>query len=703
MPVHFQWPKSPYKGLSYYGPDDVPLFAGRDDAVRRCAHQLGANHARILILHGPTGCGKSSFLRAGLIPFLENQRGRFEFARTPGATQSEAMFIRSTDSPLKALSAELYRLASDARIQTEDGFETLDLSRALLGCKNAVEFVQKSGSSGELLITSLRAVAREWPRSLVLVIDQGEEVLTLKSERDASGEMARKQFFDFVYRFNKTEFDLKLVIALRTEYYGKFTAQLSRNIRDLSGMEVFYLNDLTEPEIVEAIRRPTSGENIPPYGRPSEHYHFSFEAGLPERIAQDVLRSQNIRGGILPVVQIVCENLYNSARKNAIDRGSISIRTADYITLPKVEIQLDEYLRQKLREFGVTRNILGMAMDTEVDRWKDVLSGLSIAQIDGTVVSQLKSKDELRALAQKRNCRLPFDPTMDFLSDPTVRILRGEEVINSVTNEPIWAYSLGHDAIGLVMENWKAIQHERNRLDQVQQVDPPTSRYRSENLGVLYQQIVTVILRVQTDSGQLQDSATFRQRIISALRQTNARAADVGYLQEDIRDAEFALVAFLDETIFSSNSPERAQWTPLAIDFYGESSADSIFFQKLDLISGRRDSPHLADLLEVYLICLLLGYKGRFWHSLSGKVEINAIATRLRKRIDVIRGADYRLGHSLDVVNSVSNATVLPVTQSGLWRRVLGPVAVAAVLFLLYRFDLTTQTATLESVSTYFK
>lgn len=557
MAGDFQWPKSPYKGLSYYGPDDVPLFAGRDDAVRRCAHQLGATHARILILHGPTGCGKSSFLRAGLIPFLENQRGRFEFARTPGSTQSEAMFIRSTDSPLKALSAELYRLASDARIQTEDGSEILDLSQALLGCKNAMEFVQKSGSSGELLVTCLRAVAAEWPRSLVLVIDQGEEVLTLKTERDPSGETARDHFFDFVYRFNKTEFDLKLIISLRTEYYGKFTARLNRNMRDLGGLEICYLNDLTEHEVVEAIRRPTSVDNIPPYGSPSDHYRFSFEAGLPERIARDVMRSQNIRGGILPVVQIVCENLYNSARKSAPDEESFTIRTADYITLPKVEIQLDEYLRQKLREFGATQHISAMTIDTEVDRWKDVLSGLSIAQIDGTVVSQLKSKYELRALAQKHNCRLPFDATMDFLSDPTVRILRGEEVINSVTNEPIWAYSLGHDAIGLVMEDWKAIQHERNRLDQAHQIDAPLSRYRSENLGLIFQELFTTILRVRTDSRQLQDSATFRKQITSILRQASAKAAGVGYLQQDTREAEFAVVAFLDEAILLSQSPDK--------------------------------------------------------------------------------------------------------------------------------------------------
>jgi hypothetical protein len=456
MSEEFKWP-SPYKGLSYYGPNDVPLFAGRDEAVRRCARQLGDRHTRVLILQGPTGCGKSSFLRAGLIPLLENQRGRYEFARSQGT--SGALFVRSTDSPLKALAAELFKLASNAEIQTEDGAERPDFSAALLGYKDAKEFVEKAGNSGELLIQSFRTVASEWPRTLVLIIDQGEEVLTLKSERDPSGERERDRFFDFIYRFSRAELDLKLIIAIRTEYYGKFVARMGRSARDLNRVEVFYLNDLTETEVVEAIKRPTSKDEIAPYGRPFDHYSFLFEPGLPERIAHEVMFSQNIKGGILPVVQIVCENLYNSAKKKS-SQTVFTIQSADYAALPRLEVQLEEYLKQKLTEFAGEK-LRGTVMDDEVDRWKDVLSGLSTSQIDGTVVTQLKSDVELRKLATRHGCRLPFEGTMRYLSDPNVRILRGEEVINSVTNTPVWAYSLGHDAIGLVMERWKTVQQER--------------------------------------------------------------------------------------------------------------------------------------------------------------------------------------------------------------------------------------------------
>lgn len=458
VPTTFDWPKSPYKGLSYYGPSDVPLFAGRERAVRRCAEQLTNRNTRLLILHGPTGCGKSSFLRAGLIPFLEGQNGRYQFARQLDGASPEALFVRSTDAPLKALAAELYKFVTSAVFETEDGPEKLDSNAVLLGCESAAEFVEKAGNSADQLIASLAGVATEWPRSLALVVDQGEEVLTLKSERDADAEKARNQFFDFVFKFNKTDFDLKLIIALRTEYFGKFTARMGRSLRDLNRVEIFYLDVLTEPEIAEAIERPTSKKDL--HGRPYDHYQFEFADTLPGQIAGDVLNNKNIKGGVLPVVQIICENLY-WAGKTLHPKEPFTITVADYQALPPVEAQLEGYLKQKLEAFGESKRII--VSEFEVDRWKDVLSGLSTKQIDGTVVTQLADIDHLRKLARKAGCRLPFADTMRYLADPEVRVLRGEEIVDSRTNIPVMAYSLGHDAIGLVMEDWKSVKEATAR------------------------------------------------------------------------------------------------------------------------------------------------------------------------------------------------------------------------------------------------
>ena len=71
--TNLTWPREPYKGLSYYNPEDELLFAGRESDIDDCVGFLAELRTRTLIVHGRTGCGKSSFLRAGLIPALESR------------------------------------------------------------------------------------------------------------------------------------------------------------------------------------------------------------------------------------------------------------------------------------------------------------------------------------------------------------------------------------------------------------------------------------------------------------------------------------------------------------------------------------------------------------------------------------------------------------------------------------------------------
>jgi hypothetical protein len=75
------WPDEPYRGLAYYGPEHALLFVGREDDVDECVHYLSELRTRLLLLHGQTGCGKSSFLRAGLIPTLEERGFGYQFLR----------------------------------------------------------------------------------------------------------------------------------------------------------------------------------------------------------------------------------------------------------------------------------------------------------------------------------------------------------------------------------------------------------------------------------------------------------------------------------------------------------------------------------------------------------------------------------------------------------------------------------------------
>ncbi len=212
------WPRAPYKGLSFYGPDDIPLFGGRDDDIAECAHLMAHRDTRVLIMQGPSGCGKTSFLRAGLIPFLEGEGFLFRKA-DPSDRKSKAIFVTSTDVPLMEIAEHLYEFIDHGFVlQTPDGkAKPLDLSSAKLDFKSREDFCASVGTDGDKTVLTLEEIAKILPYTLVVVVDQAEQVLTLRS--GPGGDRTRAQFFDFVRRFSKTRFDLKLMVALRTDFY----------------------------------------------------------------------------------------------------------------------------------------------------------------------------------------------------------------------------------------------------------------------------------------------------------------------------------------------------------------------------------------------------------------------------------------------------------------------------------------------------
>lgn len=157
------------------------------------------------------------------------------------------------------------------------------------------------------------------------------------------------------------------------------------------------------------------------------------------------------------------------------------------------------------------------------------------------------------------------------------------------------------------------------------------------NLALLYEAILTNIVRMQASRQQIPDAESFRKRIKSTLQEIQHVTVPAGYDGQDIRDTHFAVVALLDSVILHSNAPVRAEWERklLQEELFGQTDAGVVFFEKLANFQARRDSEQLANILEVYLLCLLLGFEGRY--SGGMRAELDSIAERTRQRIDKIR------------------------------------------------------------------
>jgi type VI secretion system protein ImpK len=167
----------------------------------------------------------------------------------------------------------------------------------------------------------------------------------------------------------------------------------------------------------------------------------------------------------------------------------------------------------------------------------------------------------------------------------------------------------------------------------------PSVSARPDNLALLFQECLTAIVRLRSNRQQLTDAESFRYHMREALKSAAQEAKNrAGYTGDDIRMATLAVAGFLDESVLNTRNPLFADWPrkPLQEELFGIHMAGEVFFQNLQQLLGRQDSADLADLLEVYYLCLLLGYTGRYSGSRGG--ELQSIMAATADKIRRIRG-----------------------------------------------------------------
>jgi type VI secretion system protein ImpK len=130
---------------------------------------------------------------------------------------------------------------------------------------------------------------------------------------------------------------------------------------------------------------------------------------------------------------------------------------------------------------------------------------------------------------------------------------------------------------------------------------------------------------------------------------------------------------------------------------FGHHVAGEIFFQNLQKILTRVDSHDTADLLEVYHLCLLLGFAGRY--SIGGKGELRAIIDQVADKIRRIRRPSSAISPYWALPNeSVKTAAADPLVR---WMMVGAVCSVLLVLLLFgfYKYSLQSGIATLEEIA----
>jgi type VI secretion system protein ImpK len=220
---------------------------------------------------------------------------------------------------------------------------------------------------------------------------------------------------------------------------------------------------------------------------------------------------------------------------------------------------------------------------------------------------------------------------------------------------------------------------------------------RADNMALIFQEVLTVVVRLRANRQRFGDPEVFRSQVRNALKSAEAEGARRGYPIEDMRVANFAVVAFLDESILNSQNPIFADWQrkPLQEELFGVHVAGEIFFKNLDRLMGRADSEPLADLLEVHQLCLLLGFRGRYIAS-GTTGEIRSIIGQLEEKIRRIRGAAIPLAWQPPAgVMQARGDQWMPVLKWG----AIACVCLALALFVFFKMSLGSSAGELTSLA----
>lgn len=169
----------PYKGLAAFQPEDASLFFGRETFVDELVGRLRS--ARKLVIGGPSGSGKSSLLRAGLIPAVEA-------GALPGSQNWRVELFTPGSDAVAELRHQLATLASDGEIPS-------------------VAQLRSDPRSVRRLTTAEPGV--------LLAIDQFEELFTLNSPADA--ECFLVVLAELV---DPPRSQVRVAMSLRADFYG---------------------------------------------------------------------------------------------------------------------------------------------------------------------------------------------------------------------------------------------------------------------------------------------------------------------------------------------------------------------------------------------------------------------------------------------------------------------------------------------------
>ncbi|MEM9273881.1 MAG: caspase family protein, partial [Cyanobacteria bacterium P01_F01_bin.143] len=316
--------RNPYRGLEPFEEKHTSIFFGRDEVleglVTKVTNLVQVNN-QLTVVTGISGSGKSSLVKAGLIPTLDNdseQKWHILAAIKKDEDTNEEIreIIRPGSNPYATVARAIANLTKKERIRTGD-------TTTILG--------KKLKDSSSQFIADIKTWSQAHPNTrLLLVIDQFEELITLapriektidsvkknwaqkfldklpfsKTESESESEIPEveteqwKDFIELLAKMLRECPQLSLVITLRSDFEPRFQdsafSEIWANAR-------FVVRPMRSDELREAVEKPAAEKAL--YFDPPE---------LVDRLVDEVSQMP----GALPLLSFTLSEMYLQLTKD---------------------------------------------------------------------------------------------------------------------------------------------------------------------------------------------------------------------------------------------------------------------------------------------------------------------------------------------------------------------------------------------------
>lgn len=287
---------NPFKGLEAFQQTDSHFFFGRAKLIERSLKRLAQkDRTRFLAVVGASGSGKSSLVRAGVIPQIRQGALR-------DSDQWPLSIFTPGAMPVDALAQRLAPLIAD--------HDATQVGNILMRSETALHTLSES-------------ILDDDNSRLLLVVDQFEEVFTRAPDKE------RAIFFDLLHHAVSVKGGrTQVIITMRADFFDR----LSRYPK---------LAELFEQENMLIVTEMTSAELLRSIEGPAKSVGLVYEEGLAQRILEDVRRQP----GSLPLLQYALKELYQK-------REGRYLTNAAYDAIGGVESALAQHAEDIYRELA---------------------------------------------------------------------------------------------------------------------------------------------------------------------------------------------------------------------------------------------------------------------------------------------------------------------------------------------------------------